>query len=216
MAMPFTTLFFDLDDTLYPSNSGLWSTIRDRMSRFMVERLHLPPEEVPTLRRTYYETYGTTLRGLQHHHGVNADDFLAYVHDIPLGEYIKPDGRVRELLLSLPQAKWIFTNADDRHAQRVLAELELTGIFTGIIDIRASRFACKPEIAAYENALRIAGETNPGACVLLDDATRNLIPAKNLGIFTVLVSKDPPDSSADMCVPSLLDLPAALPELWEK
>ncbi|MGE5224927.1 MAG: pyrimidine 5'-nucleotidase [Omnitrophica WOR_2 bacterium] len=215
MTMPFTTLFFDLDDTLYPSNSGLWNAIRDRMSRYMVERLSLPQEEVPQIRKAYFETYGTTLRGLQRHHKVDTDEFLAYVHDLPLKEYIKANTDVREVLLSLPQVKWVFTNADDRHAHRVLAELALTEIFTGIIDIRATRFACKPEIAAYENALRIAGETNPKSCVLLDDAPRNLIPAKNMGFFTVLVSKDPPDTSADIGISSILDLPAAFPELWE-
>ena len=44
----------------------------------------LPVEEVDILRRNYFEQYGTTLRGLQIHHQVDTDEYLAYVHDLPL------------------------------------------------------------------------------------------------------------------------------------
>ena len=107
--MPFTTLFFDLDDTLYPNSAGLWAAIRERMSLYMIERLKLPAEEVPGLRRFYYETYGTTLRGLQKHYHIDAEDYLAFVHDLPLETYLEPDAEARPILLSLPQERWIFT-----------------------------------------------------------------------------------------------------------
>ena len=84
--MNFSTLFFDLDDTLYPNNTGLWEAIRERMALYMSERLGLPREQVQTLRKTYFQTYGTTLRGLQLHHEVDVDDYLAFVHDLPLEE----------------------------------------------------------------------------------------------------------------------------------
>jgi hypothetical protein len=83
-SMNYSTIFFDLDDTLYPKTSGLWGAIRERMGVFMVERLGLPAEEVPIIRKTYFETYGTTLRGLQIHYHVNSDEYLSYVHDLHL------------------------------------------------------------------------------------------------------------------------------------
>jgi putative hydrolase of the HAD superfamily len=212
--MPYSTVFFDLDDTLYPSTSGLWEAIRERMSCYMWERLNLPKEEVPALRKYYFETYGTTLRGLQMYHGVDADEYLAYVHDLPLQLYIQPAPGLRKIILSLSLRKWIFTNADDRHAQRVLAELGLSDCFSGIIDIHAIHFACKPEIVAYQRAMALAGEVEPSRCVLLDDSPRNLAPAREMGFFTILVGTGKPDPAASLSLLSVDELPSAMPELW--
>lgn len=214
--MRYTTVFFDLDDTLYPGSNGLWSTIRDRMGLYMHERLGFPAEEVPAIRKQYYEKYGTTLRGLQIHHKVDADDYLAFVHDLPLTDYLQPDPSLRRMILSLPQERWIFTNADGDHARRVLAVLELGGCFSGIIDIRALGFSCKPEVGAYRRALELAGSPSPGRCVLLDDSPSNLASAGLLGITTILVSANGKVSSqAGYTIPVLSALPDVFPELWE-
>jgi pyrimidine 5'-nucleotidase len=212
--MNFSTIFFDLDDTLYPSSTGLWGLLRERMVRYMWERMDIPQEQVLSLRREYFEKYGTTLRGLQMHHHLDVDDYLAYVHDVPLQEYLKPDPRLRQMLLSLPQHKWIFTNADFQHSQRVLTALDLEGCFEGIIDIRRNEWICKPDDEAYRRAMAIAGETFPVRCLMLDDSTRNLEPAHRLGIFTVLVGSDRSDPAADLSISSLLDLRQALPGLF--
>jgi putative hydrolase of the HAD superfamily len=212
--MPFTTLFFDLDDTLYDSTNGLWTAIRERMSEYMLKRLGLQREEIPSLRRFYYETYGTTLRGLQKHHQVDADDFLAFVHDIPLEQFINPQPELRALLLSLPQSKWIFTNADAPHAHRVLDRLAVADCFDGIIDVRALGFACKPQVEAYQLAMALAGEADPKKCVLLDDSVRNLAPAHAMGIFTILVGGRGPLPAAARSVAALQELPECVPELW--
>ncbi|RPJ49158.1 MAG: pyrimidine 5'-nucleotidase, partial [Chloroflexi bacterium] len=63
--MQYTTLLIDLDETVYPSSCGVWDAISDRMEQWMHERLGLPWEEIPTLRKELYHSYGTTLRGLQ-------------------------------------------------------------------------------------------------------------------------------------------------------
>ncbi len=67
----FTTIFFDLDDTLYPASSGLWPTLKARMSQYMIEIMGIPAGEVPGLREKYFRRYGTTLRGLQANHQVD-------------------------------------------------------------------------------------------------------------------------------------------------
>lgn len=214
--MHYTTLFFDLDDTVYSNTRGLWKAIRDRMSLYMLEQLGLPADQIPELRRSYYETYGTTLRGLQIHHDVDSDEYLSFVHDLPLMDYLEPQPELRRILLSLPQQRWIFTNADAAHAQRVISVLELEGCFEGIIDIRAIQFSCKPELLAYQRALSLAGETQPRRCVLLDDSPTNLFPAHQLGFRTVRVGGNGSAApGVDICVPDLIMLPELLPELWE-
>ncbi len=233
--MQYTTLFFDLDDTLYPSSTGLWQVIRERMSIYMAERLGIAQDEIPHLRRHYFENYGTTLRGLQIHHHVNAEDYLAFVHDVPLANFMQPRPELRTLLLSLPQPRWIFTNADENHAHRVLTILGITDCFTGIIDVRSVGFACKPEELAFRRALALASENNPQQCILFDDSLRNLAGAQRLGFTTVLIDENGdhhnPDAlksshlkdatpmispcQADYRISSLLDLPETLPMLWQ-
>jgi putative hydrolase of the HAD superfamily len=214
--MRYSTLFFDLDGTVYDSRSGLWEVIGERMGLYMLERLQLSEDKVHTLRKRYFEAYGTTLRGLQIHHAVDADDYLAFVHDLPLRDYLQPAPELRSILLSLQHPRWIFTNADADHARRVLSVLELEGCFEGIIDIRATQFICKPEIGAYQRALSLAGEPDARQCVLIDDSPVNLLGAHQLGIHTVLVgSNGQPDPAIDVTLSSLLSLPQAMPELWE-
>lgn len=214
--MPYTTLFFDLDDTLYPHGSGLWDAIRERMTSYMYARLNLPQDQVPALRRSYYENYGTTLRGLQIHHDVDVDDYLAYVHDVPLQSFLQPDPQLRALLARLPQSKWIFTNADIDHARRVLAVLDLADCFDGVIDVRAMQFTCKPEPQAYHLALQVSGESRPHRCVLLDDSPTNLAPARAMGFTTILVGQNGAHPSAHHTIPRLHELPSVLPELWSQ
>jgi putative hydrolase of the HAD superfamily len=212
--MEYSTIYFDLDDTLYPSTNGLWEAIRERMNLFMEKRLNLPADEISDLRRHYFIKYGTTLRGLQFHHDVDADEFLAFVHDLPLKSFLKPDPALQKLVQSLPQKKWIFTNADVAHAKRVLVLLGLEGYFNGIIDVRANNFFCKPQLEAYRSALAHAGETDPTRCVFLDDSARNLAPATQLGFYTVLVGAREPNPAARCTIPSIHDLPKQVPELW--
>ena len=40
------TLLFDLDDTLYAAECGLWPAIGQRITQYMIERLGLPPASV--------------------------------------------------------------------------------------------------------------------------------------------------------------------------
>ena len=76
----------DLDNTLYPAGSGLFARIDERIDAFMATRLGLDPDEVPVLRIAYRDAYGVTLGGLMAHHGVDPGEYLAFVHDVPLGD----------------------------------------------------------------------------------------------------------------------------------
>jgi pyrimidine 5'-nucleotidase len=211
-----STIFFDLDGTLYPNSTGLWQAIRMRIGLYMKERLSLPEEDIPTLRRFYFERYGTTLRGLQIHKHVDPLDYLAYVHDLPLQDYLSPAPQLRQLLLSLPQQRWVFTNADSAHARRVINALDLVDCFQGIIDVLATGFVCKPEPEAYQKALQVAGETDPASCMLVDDALRNLLAAQKMGFATVLVGDEHAIANSMLHIPNLLSLRSVAPHLWSQ
>ncbi len=212
--MPIRTFFFDLDDTLYPPSTGLWDALKRRMEVYLHERLGIPLEEIAPLREKLYTTYGTTLRGLQMTRGVDTQDYLAFVHDVPLPEFIQPDPRVRSVLENLPGRKLIFTNSDCNHANRVLAILNLEGIFEDIIDINAIAPYCKPQPEAFAIALERAGNPDPRTCLMIDDAPRNLATAQTLGLTTIYVGGQIlPQGTSAAAIPHLAELLSILPVL---
>ncbi len=214
--MQFSTLFFDLDATLYPASNGLWEQIRLRIYKFMLEEIGIPEAEIPATRDRYWTTYGTTLEGLRIHHQVEPDDYLKFVHDLPLKDFLEPDPVLRGLLETLPQDLWVFTNADHRHAVRVLNELGISDLFSGIVDLLALDFIVKPNRKAYQIALKLTGMTDPKKCVLFDDLIQNLITAKELGFYTSLVGENGSSNQVDILLKSIHDMKEKMPQLWAR
>ena len=195
--MRFTTIFFDLDDTLYPSNTGLWYAIKERMNIYMRERMGFPEDQIAHIREKYFLQYGTTLRGLQAHHEINTQDYLAFVHDLPLTDYLTPNPTLRSVIASLPTRNLIFTNADIHHAERVLTILELRDLFEVIVDVNAVSPYCKPMPESFQIAMKLAGETDPSKCVMIDDIHRTTRAAKEAGLFSILYNEEVPIGAAD-------------------
>lgn len=195
--MRFTTIFFDLDDTLYPPGTGLWLAIKQRMNDYMRERMDFPEDQIAHIREKYFLQYGTTLRGLQVHHNVDVQDFLAYVHDLPLKDYLTPNPTLRSIIASLPTRNLIFTNADLPHADRVLTALGLRDLFDIIMDVNAIDPYCKPMPESFQLAMKAAGEDDPSKCVMIDDIHRTTRAAKEAGLFSVLYHDEFPAGSAD-------------------
>jgi putative hydrolase of the HAD superfamily len=181
-------LFIDLDDTLYPPDRGIWGEISRRINLYLSDRIGVPIHAVDAERRRLFERYGTTFSGLQHEHAVNPEEYFTFVHDIPLDRFLTADAALRDMLARLPQRKFVFSNADAPYIRRVLEALGVLDLFDGIIDIYATGFACKPLPASYQAALTQANQSDAARCWLVDDLARNLVPAAQLGMVTVLVA----------------------------
>jgi putative hydrolase of the HAD superfamily len=208
--MRFTTLFFDLDDTLYPSSTGLWPAIKGRMNLYMIERLGIPEQDVPFLREQYFKMYGTTLRGLQERHNVDKEEFLAYVHDLPLQEYLTPNPVVRDVIACLPTRNLIFTNADVPYAQRVLRALQLEDLFEIVVDVHAVTPYCKPMPESFAIAMDLADEPDPRKCVMIDDLPRTTRAALSVGMASLLYGCNDPTEDASGVFTDWTHLPILL------
>jgi putative hydrolase of the HAD superfamily len=209
----YSTLFLDLDETLYPHSNGLWEKIGDRITRFMVTHLDMNEENAQDLRARYLSEYGTTLNGLRANHGVDPDDYLEYVHDVPIHEHIEPAPHLRQMLASIRIKKIIFTNSQDSHVKRVLNALDVSDQIDDIIDIYALNFTNKPRPEAYAQALKIADSPDPKTCILADDRSVNLMPAAELGMTTVLVGANEGDAIITHHIEEITDLVEYIPEL---
>ena len=192
---------FDLDDTLYPAECGMWLEIQARINRYMVERLDIPEGEAPLQRSRYFLEHGTSLAGLRHDYpDMNADEYLEYVHDVPYQRYLSRDEKLASMLGEVKMAKSVFTNSDRAHALRVLSALGVEGHFDVIVDVYATNFINKPKAGAFY-ALFEELQAEPWECVLIDDQARNLEMARSLGMTTVLVGpEDCANVTADFCV----------------
>lgn len=204
--MKFTTVFFDLDDTLYPASTGLWEAIKERMTLYMRDRMGFDPAEIPHVREKYYLQYGTTLRGLQANHEIDVQDFLAFVHDLPLADFILPNPGLCEIISTLGTRNLIFTNADAAHARRVLKALELDECFENIVDVNAVAPYCKPMPESFEIAMRMAGESDPVRCVMIDDLPRTARAAREAGWYSILFGMEEPHPDADAVLSDWRDL----------
>jgi putative hydrolase of the HAD superfamily len=206
------TILFDLDDTLYPRQAGVMGQIRCLMLRYLRTQLNLSAEDADALRRRYFQAYGTTLRGLQIHHQIDPEDYLRAVHDFPLRPYLQPNPALDAVLASLPQQKVIFTNASREHAERVLEILGIRQRFARIVDVRDMDYQSKPEPTSYRRICDLLN-VEPQECMLVEDNTRNLRPAKALGMVTVLVDGDGRDDSVDFFISRIEEIGHVLGQL---
>lgn len=189
------TWLFDLDNTLYPEESGFMTQVESRMTDFVEIVTGLPRAEAYALQKKYYMEHGLTLTGLMKHHGAEPKDFFALHHDLSL-EALTHDPDLLAALENLPGKRYVFTNADDKHAERVLAHLGLDHLFHDVFHIHSFGYAPKPDPLGFHRMIDAHG-MKPRTTAFFEDSERNLKPAADLGMTTVLVGPRAPASTAD-------------------
>lgn len=181
-------ILFDLDNTLYPHDLGLWRLIDGRIKAYVARELNLPPEEAEIVQKRYWIEYGTTLVGLIQEHGVDPAPYLADVHDVAVSDHLQPNHALDAILTALPYRKAIFTNATATHAHNVLEALGILDHFEMLVGMDEVGFLSKPNPLAYERCLALL-DLSAERCIFIEDSPVNLVPAKAMGMKTVLVGQ---------------------------
>jgi len=181
---------FDLDNTLYRADNGIFAQIEARMTDYVMAFLKLEREEAYARQKDLYRRYGTTLNGLMKEHCAEPEAYLRYVHDIDLSS-LMPDAGLAQAIARLPGRRFVFTNGCRDHAARILDRLDMTGLFDEIWDIRSMDFAPKPEPRAYASVVEASG-VSAASAAMFDDLARNLVPARAMGMTTVWLRTDAP------------------------
>jgi len=176
---------FDLDDTLYPSQSGLFDQVSERILLYLQRFLAISADQAALVRADFYRRHGTTLRGLIVEHGIAPDAFLDFVHDID-HSVLTPDPALVAAIGRLPGRRFVFTNGSRSHAEAILDRLGFDSPFDDIFDIIRADFVPKPHPATYARFLGQSG-IDPAQAVMFEDLPRNLEVPKSLGMATVLV-----------------------------
>lgn len=180
-----TDWVFDLDNTLYPHHTNLFSQIDVNMTAYVAQLLQLPPEEARVIQKQFYLEYGTTLKGLIDRYEIDPDDFLEKAHNIDYS-WLAPDPALGEAIARLPGRKFIFTNGDRRHAERTARQLGILDNFDDIFDIVAADLMPKPARETYDKFMGLH-RVDGNHAVMFEDLARNLIAPKALGMKTVLI-----------------------------
>jgi putative hydrolase of the HAD superfamily len=202
-------LIFDLDDTLYSHRTGLMEEIGRRILLYMTGRMGFSPQESVELRKRFNVQYGTVLCGLQNEYHIDPADYLHFVHDVPLRNYLALDPSLDAMLSRIPLSKAVFTNADTTHAQRVLDCLGIAHHFPVIVDIYAVEFYCKPRPEAYRRMLDLIGVEGRN-CIMVEDSARNLHPASELFGITAVIVDGIKSDGVDYAISDLLELESLL------
>lgn len=225
-------MLIDLDDTLYISED-VPTVVRRRIQEYMVQHLGFSSETVAAETLNLYVNHGTTLAGLvASGHRIDYVHWHEFVHwgagAIDYGHAIRPAPELRELLFSIDIPKYILTNADRVHMDKCLELMGISDCFQGffyfenVMDIGreagivcANSVLCKPNPKTYQLVAQRLG-VDMAEVMFLDDSVRNVAAAHALGAYTVLVGKDTPCPGANLAVRSMLELPHAMPELFDQ
>lgn len=205
-------ILFDLDDTLYPRAAGLLNAIGERIMQYMTHKVGIPADDVPLKKREYYQQYGTSLQGLMQEYKIDPVEYLHFVHDIDPRDFFGVSPPLDDMLYEIPLRKVIFTNADTAHSRRVLDTLGVRHHFDSIFDVEVRNYTSKPDPKAYHHildSLNVSGEH----CIIVDDRPRNLFPAKDLGMTTILVDSDRRSLGIDYSVPTVFHVGRIMREL---
>lgn len=207
------TWIFDLDNTLHNASRHAFPVINRSMTIYIAERLGLDHEAASLLRQHYWHRYGATLLGLiRHHPEIDPHHFLHAAH--PLDEVtreIHPMPGLRRTLLRLKGDKVLFTNSPIAYADALLDALGIRDCFRAVFAVEDVHLQPKPLIGAYRTLLH-ALRINPRHCIMVEDSSCNLLPAKRLGMKTVWLRRSARRAlPADILIRNLSDLPSRQP-----
>ena len=179
------TWIFDLDNTLYSADSGIFQQVHKLMGEFISNNLNMEMSEAKKLQAKYYKQHGTTLRGLMDNHGIDPDYFLDEVHRLDYS-IVGSNKKLNQELHKLEGRKIIYTNANNKHAIDVLDRIGLANFFDEIFDIKMANYIPKPEIKPYEQIIDLFS-IDPESSAMFDDIAKNLVPAKKVNFTSVWI-----------------------------
>lgn len=206
-------ILFDLDNTLYPREKGVFDYINGKINEYVMLMTGRKGQDVDNLRREYQGRYGTTLGGLMRHERVDAEDYLDFVHNVPVEELLEPDPSLISFLKAIDLPMVIFTNGTRSHAQRVLKAMDVTPFFAGICDLVDTGYLGKPHRKAFEDAAARLG-IGLGKAILIDDLPVNVQAGSEYCSFAIHVGSGE-DGVGDLHVKRVFDLaPIFAPLPW--
>ena len=182
------TWIFDLDNTLHDAQSKIFPLVNTKMNEYISSYLDISLEDASSLRESYWERYGATLKGLIKHHNINPIDFLSVTHNLQdFNKLVLPENNIKKTLSKIQGRKIIYTNAPKTYTNKILKISKIFELFDEIFTIEDSNFIPKPDQGMMDAFLK---KYDISEGFFIDDVKENLIAAKNSGLTTIWITNE--------------------------
>lgn len=184
-------LLFDIDNTLYCESTGLMNYIQLKIHEYAV-RKGIPPNNVKTVCKQYNKEYGLALKGfMKHFPETDPNEFDMCVDGgTNLQMFLKEDLELKNILKGMSYKMYCFTNANYKHAMKVLEALGIVECFSGIFYCEYKKhgeFICKPDIFAYNIIEELLGKPS---IYFYEDSINNIKIGEQMGWYCELIDKE--------------------------
>ncbi len=212
--MRYQYVIFDLDNTLYPKESGLLNQVDRQIDQFINRKLGIPESKIPKLRNEYWKKYGTTLGGVVACHRTDPEEYINYTYNVKVSDYLKPDPALVKVLSELKMKKAVFSNSPLKYVEEVLEVLQIRGFFEKIFDIHFCNYLGKPNHSSYFKVLADLG-VDGKECLFIDDTPVNVLGGEEAGMASILLGSAL-THNIKWSISDLTELPSLIPKIQDQ
>ena len=197
---------FDMDGTLYETGSVnfIALNIRKNSNTFFMEKFGFSNQKaISEYERIKIKYNGEISIGVEKEYGINRHEYFNKVWNFQPSKYIQKDNSLKELFEKIKGKVAILTTSPRVWAERVLNYLEILeffkdSLFTGEPDVR------KPDLKAFQQVIDYFKILPNNIYFIGDQEDMDIIPAKKLGMKTIIVGKE--SKYADFQINSIKEL----------
>lgn len=207
-------IIFDLDGTLYKLNggsfkkSGIYKKVLEKTETYIVGKLNKTKKEAKLILKTILKEYGESISiGLEEKFKIDRYVYFNMTWNIPAKKYIKINSALRSQLIGIKNNfdLALISDAPRIWINNVLKELKIEDIFTD--NIFSGEGDTRKE---FGNAFSRIIETlniKPEYCIAVGDQEgTDIIPAKKIGIKTILINRQAESDVADYTIKDISEL----------
>lgn len=205
-------IFFDTGDTLY-SSEGMEAAYPAKLVELLVATRNVSPDEAKALLKETAEklkgtvTHVTKVRTMAEL-GYSREQVHEVFCEVDPAEFLKPD---RDLALVIKQLSkkyqlGIISNFKRSHMLEILQALDLSPDWFPLLITEDIVQEIKPDHEPFLKAIELSGHA-AGACLYVGDSpTKDMQPAKEVGMKTILIGDKIPQEQAqyiDAAIPNV-------------
>lgn len=207
-----------MDGTLYNFKEGsfqqskLRKVILKRAENYITSKLKKTPREARTILTRIINVYKEDISiALEEHFGLNRYDYFTQVWNLPVKPFVTHNVILKKVLHALAREFdfVLISDAPRVWILRVLKALKVENFFQNKI-FSGEGNARKGFGNAFDTILKKIKKTPQECIVVGDQMVTDIIPAKRLGMATILVSKNRNSKMADSVIRDINQLPQAL------
>lgn len=208
-------IFFDTADTLY-SNEAMEAAYPQKLVELLSTSRNIPLDEAKTLLKETSETLKGTVKHLTKVRTMAELGFdRAQVHEafctVNPKDFLVPDEALNPLMarLSRQYKLGIISNFKRSHILEILSALGLSAEWFPLLVTEDIITEIKPDHEPFLKAIELSGCAANECLYVGDSPTKDMQPAKEVGMVTVLVGESMPDEQAvfvDAIIPDVKKL----------